>query len=79
MLINNANDLRVQLSAVFEDLRAGKISVDEADSFANLGGKIIGSAVAQVKYNEMRNSSTVIEFLEDGVKGVKAIDFDANS
>jgi hypothetical protein len=63
--MKNVNELREKLSSVFDDLRDGKIDVKTADSLANLGGKMISSAVAQIKMQELTGDKNVIPFLRE--------------
>ena len=61
--MQNATTLRAELSAVFQDLKEGKITVKQASEFANLAGKMIASAKAQVEYYALRKEVPDIEFL----------------
>jgi hypothetical protein len=63
--MKNVNELREKLSNVFDDLRAGKIDVKTADSLANLGGKMISSAVAQIKLQALTGDKNTIDFLRE--------------
>jgi hypothetical protein len=44
------NDLRELLFAAMEDLKKGKIDVDQAKQMANLGQVIVNSAVAETRH-----------------------------
>ena len=62
--ISNVNDLRNNLSDVFEALRNGNIAHKEAKEISNLAGKMINSAKAQLDYHAMRKDTTTkITFL----------------
>jgi len=61
--MNNAEELRTELANVFVDLKAQKLKPSEAAQFANLAGKMISSAKAQIEYYVMRNETPVIAFL----------------
>ena len=61
--MKNCEDLRAELSLVFDDLKASKLKPSEAAQFANLAGKLISSAKAQIEYYVMRNETPVIDFL----------------
>jgi hypothetical protein len=51
------------LSNVFTGLKAGTLKPAEAAQFANLAGKLISSAKAQIEYYVMRGETPTIEFL----------------
>jgi len=61
--VNNCEDLRTELSTVFHDLKSGKLKPGEAAQFANLAGKLVSSAKAQIEYYVMRGEIPTIEFL----------------
>lgn len=63
--MKNCNELRAALSEVFNELRNGKVTVEEASELANLAGKMINSAKVQVAYYELQNTVPEIEFLSD--------------
>lgn len=48
----------------FDQLKKGEIKRDEADSLANLAGKMIASAKVQIEYYALRKDAPPIEFLE---------------
>lgn len=48
--MKNAEELRDQLSAVFQELKAGTLEHKTVDSLANLAGKMIASAKIQQDY-----------------------------
>ena len=63
--MNNANELRRELSAVFKGLRDGSIKSSDAAELANLAGKMINSAKAQVEYYALRKEAPSIQFLDE--------------
>ena len=63
--MKNANELRNNLSEVFEQLRAGTIKPGEASELANIAGKMINSAKVQVEYYALRKESPNIPFLSE--------------
>jgi hypothetical protein len=63
--VNNANELRRELSAVFKGLREGSIKSSDAAELANLAGKMINSAKAQVEYYALRKEAPSIQFLDE--------------
>lgn len=63
--MKNANELRNNLSEVFEALKKGEISPKEAAELANIAGKMIGSAKVQVEYYALRKESPSIPFLNE--------------
>lgn len=62
--MKNCDELRAELAATFERLRAGEIKTGEAAELANIAGKMIGSAKVQVEYYAMRKEAPRIEWLE---------------
>jgi hypothetical protein len=62
--VKNADELRSELAEVFAKLKAGQIKPGEAAELANLAGKMINSAKAQVEYYALRKESPSIQFLE---------------
>lgn len=61
----NSNQIRSELSEVFQQLKAGTIKVEDAEALANVAGKIINSARAQVTYYALRKEAPQIDFLKD--------------
>lgn len=62
--INNVEDLRANLSDVFDALRDGKIAHKEAKEMSNLAGKMINSAKVQLDYHGLRKDENFkINFL----------------
>ncbi len=64
--MKNAEELRQNLADVFQQLRVGEIKPSEAAELANLGGKMIASAKAQVEYYALRKEAPKIKWLEQG-------------
>lgn len=62
--MKNCDELRQELAATFEKLKAGEIKPGEAAELANLAGKMIGSAKVQVEYYALRKEAPTIAFLE---------------
>lgn len=63
--MRNCKELRGELSVTFKQLKAGKIQPREAAALANLAGKMIGSAKAQIDYQTLHKQPSRIEFLEE--------------
>lgn len=63
--MKNANQLREELSDIFAKLKAGEIKPIDASELANIAGKMISSAKAQVDYYALRNEAPTIGFLEE--------------
>lgn len=63
--MKTATELRNELAAVFAALKAGEIETKDAAELANLAGKVINSAKAQVEYYALRKEAPQITFLED--------------
>ena len=63
--MKNVNDLRTTLAGVFRDLQNKEIKFKDADSLANIAGKMINSARAQLEYYKLRRETPQIEFLEE--------------
>ena len=62
--MKTVNELRKNLSGVYEELRAGAIKHHDASELANLAGKMISSAKVQLEYYALRKQAPKIEFLE---------------
>ena len=56
-------ELRKYLSEVFDELRSGSISANEASELANIAGKMINSAKVQIEYHALRQDEPKIKFL----------------
>lgn len=63
--MNNANELRTQLTEVFMGLKDGTIQAKDASEFANIAGKMINSAKIQVEYYALRKEIPTIPFLNE--------------
>jgi 5-formyltetrahydrofolate cyclo-ligase len=63
--VNTASELRAELAKVFAQLKDGEITPSEAAELANLAGKMIASAKAQLEYAALRKDIPVIAFLKD--------------
>ena len=62
--MNNVQELISELSNVFASLKAGDIKHKDADSLANLAGKMINATKVQVEYYALRKEAPKIKFLE---------------
>lgn len=62
--MKNANELRKDLSAVFDQLAKGTMSAKDASELANIAGKMINSAKVQLEYNQVTGVHKRISFLE---------------
>ena len=63
--MKTATQLRNDLAQVFDELRAGSIEIKHASELANIAGKMISSAKAQIDYYELTGDKPVIPFLEE--------------
>lgn len=66
--MKNVEELRDELAIAFRQLKSGEIKHSDADSLANIAGKMIASVKAQLEYHAMRKEVPVIAFLESGDK-----------
>lgn len=64
--MKNVEELRAELSSVFDGLKNGTIQHKDAAEFANLAGKMINSAKVQIEYFALREESPNIPFLHGG-------------
>jgi len=67
--MKNVEELRSNLSEVFENLKSGTIKPNEAAEFSNIAGKMINSAKVELEYYALRKETPDIKFLsknEDG-------------
>lgn len=62
--MKNCDALRNELAIVFERLKAGEIKPGEAAEMANIAGKMINSAKAQIEYYALRKEVPNIGFLD---------------
>lgn len=64
--VRNNTTLRHDLQDCYNQLRRGEIGKREADTYANLAGKMVSSAKAQLDYNVTVGSpDRKIDFFED--------------
>ena len=66
--MKNTNQLRDELADIFAKLKAGEIKPIDAAELANIAGKMISSAKAQIDYYNLRKEVPVIGFLEESQK-----------
>lgn len=64
--MRNVEELRNEMSAIFQELRDRKITPKEADSFSTIVGKITQSAKVQLEYYALRKEAPNIDFLNAG-------------
>lgn len=64
--MKNVHELIEELSGVFDALKAGELKPKEADSLANVAGKMIGATKVQLEYYSMRKEIPNISFLDRG-------------
>lgn len=62
--INNMSDLTKDLVSSYEQLKAGKITIDEAKAISQSANSIISTCKLQLNYNSYLKSDKKIEFLE---------------
>lgn len=62
--MKNVQELIDQLSQVFQSLKAGDIKHKDADTLANLAGKMINATKVQVEYYSLRKEAPRIAFLQ---------------
>jgi hypothetical protein len=62
--MQNINELREELSMVFEGLKNGSIKPGEAAEMSNVAGKMINSAKVQIEYYALRKEQPTINFLK---------------
>jgi hypothetical protein len=63
--MKSVNQLRNELSEIFDDLRSGVIKTKEAGELANVAGKMINSAKVQLEYYALRKEAPTLKFLND--------------
>jgi hypothetical protein len=63
--MKSVNQLRNELSEIFDDLRSGIIKTKEAGELANVAGKMINSAKVQLEYYALRKEAPTLKFLND--------------
>lgn len=62
--MKNMNELRDELSKVFDGLKDGTIKPNEAAEMSNVAGKMINSTKVQIEYYALRKETPKIAFLE---------------
>jgi hypothetical protein len=62
--MKNMNELRNELSKVFDGLKDGTIKPNEAAEMSNVAGKMINSTKVQIEYYAIRKETPKIAFLE---------------
>jgi len=62
--MNNIQDVRTELSNVFEDLKNGKIKPSEASELNNTAGKIINSLKVEIEYYSLRKETPEIDYFK---------------
>lgn len=65
MAIKNASQLRDSLAENFASLKAGTLDPHAAEAMTNIAGKMISSAVAQLKQAEINKMTVDIGFLRE--------------
>lgn len=63
--MKNATELRAHLAELFHGVKSGNVEVKTAAELANIAGKMIASAKAQVEYYAIRKEAPKIDFLSD--------------
>ena len=64
MKTTNVEELRNDLLKVYDQLRTGKLGINEAKQAANISGKVLSSAKSQMEYNKLIQSKERIPFFE---------------
>ena len=59
-----AKQLRDELAGVFSELKQGKADIRRATELANIAGKMIQSAKAQLEHARLREEKPDIDFLK---------------
>lgn len=62
--MNDLNDISKKLDKAFDDLAADDIDPTKADALANIAGKRIKLAIAQLTYFDQRKSTPLLPFWE---------------
>lgn len=63
--MRNVNEMRSELSKLYADLRSGKADRRDVKEMTNICGKILNSALIQVKYYAERKETPSIKFLDE--------------
>lgn len=66
--MQNVSEMRDELSELFRELRANKIDRKDVKEMTNICGKMISSAMVQVKYYAERKEVPQIPFLSEPEK-----------
>jgi len=69
--MKTAESLRNDLGALYDQLKSGQIEVKNASELANIAGKMISSAKAQLEYYELRKEAPNIAFLDSSTQPKK--------
>lgn len=64
-MVQNNTSLRKDLTEVYNKLRSHEIGIEEAKQVANVAGKVIKSATAQLEYNRYVGNKREIDFFEE--------------
>ncbi len=67
--IRNVQQLRQRLSATWNSVEAGTIDVRQADTLANISGKMLKSVAVELEYAALRGDKPSIPFLDGDAKG----------
>ena len=62
--INNMTSLTDDLVTVYEQLKSGKITTEEAKERSRVAGKIISACRTQIDYNNTQKNGKKVKFLE---------------
>lgn len=62
--MKNVEELRKELSEVFQALKEGSINLKQASEMTNVAGRMIASSKAQLEYYALRKESPKIPFLD---------------
>ena len=73
MKISNVEQLRDYILKSIERLENSKIDIDELSIIAKAGESVLSSIKLELAYNNMRNETPNIKFLQDCNKGIKQL------
>jgi hypothetical protein len=62
--MKNIADLRDELLDNFNNIKSGKLGVQEANAMTNTSGKILASVNTELKYAQLTGKQPKIKFLE---------------
>ncbi|QTD88916.1 hypothetical protein [Burkholderia anthina] len=71
--MKNIAELRNELSAIFEGLRAGKLAAKDAVELNNTAGKIIATCKVELAHRVLTQDSTPIPFLDTNTGAMKTL------